>query len=219
MKVGGKTRTVPSWSDVKAKLAQFDRPGLVGLLGDLHSLCRENRAFLHARLGLGADPLGAYKRTISRWVYPDIIRNQDVSVAKAKKAITDYRKAIGLPEGLAELSVFYCESAARFSVECSFEDEGFFTSLLRMFDQALIAVMALSPSHRQPLLERLDRVRSISKFGREGRHGRTLGSASVDRLRPGATGLPPKNWRAFLIRLITSGEFDGQDPRRQAATV
>jgi len=98
--VAGKTRTVPSWSKVKAKLAQFDRPGLVGLLGDLHNLSRENQAFLHAPLALGADPLAAYKRTISRWVYPDIIRNQDVSVAKAKKAIGDYRKAIGLRKGL-----------------------------------------------------------------------------------------------------------------------
>jgi hypothetical protein len=51
----------------------------------------------------------------------------------------------------------------KFAVECGFEDEGFFTSLLRMFDQALIAVMTLPPTHRQPLLERLDRVRSIAK--------------------------------------------------------
>ena len=91
------------------KLVQFDRAGLVGLLGDLHSLSRDNQAFFHARLGLGADSLAAYKRTISRWIYPDLSRDQRISVAKAKKAIADYRKAIGLPEGVAELSVFYCE--------------------------------------------------------------------------------------------------------------
>ena len=38
-------------------LAQFDRAGLVGLFGDLHNLSRDNQAFLHARLGLGADSL------------------------------------------------------------------------------------------------------------------------------------------------------------------
>ena len=52
-----KTRTAPAWSEVKAKLALFDRDGLVGLLSDLHSLDRDNQAFLHARLGLGPDPL------------------------------------------------------------------------------------------------------------------------------------------------------------------
>ena len=144
------------------KLAQFDRAGLVGLFGDLHNLSRDNQAFLHARLGLGADPLAAYKRTISRWIYPDPSRNQAISVAKAKKAIADYRKAIGLPEVFAELSVFYCEQAARLPAECNFEDEGYFTALVHMFEQALVAVMALAPSQRQPMLERLDALRSIT---------------------------------------------------------
>ena len=35
-------------------------------------------------------------------------------VAKAKKALADYKKAIGRPEGLAELSVYYCEEAFTF---------------------------------------------------------------------------------------------------------
>ena len=34
-------------------------------------------------------------------------------MAKAKKAIADYRKAVGRPEGMTELCVFYCEEAAR----------------------------------------------------------------------------------------------------------
>ena len=97
-----KTRTDPSWSDVKAKLVHLDRAGLVGLLGDLHNLSRDNEAFLNSRLGLGADPLAPYKTTIARWIYPDLSRNQDISVTKAKKAIVDYRKAIGMPEGVAE---------------------------------------------------------------------------------------------------------------------
>src|SRR5438128_1413600 len=129
-------RTVPSWSDVKAKLARFDRASLVVILNDLYSLSRDNQAFLHARLGLGADPLVPYKQTISRWICPDLSRNQPVAVAKAKKAISDYRKAIGLAEGVAELSVFYCEQAVRLLTECGMEDEGYFAALVRMFDQA-----------------------------------------------------------------------------------
>ena len=161
-KVPNKMRTDPSWSDVKARLAHLDRAGLVGLLGDLHNLSRDNQAFLNSRLGLGADPLAPYKTTIARWIYPDLSRNQDISVAKAKKAIADYRKAIGIPEGVAELSVFYCEQAARLSAECGFEDEGNFMALVRMFDKALAAVMALAPSHRQQMLERLNSVRSMT---------------------------------------------------------
>jgi hypothetical protein len=149
---------------VKAKLAHFDRAGLVGLLSDLHNLSRDNQAFLHARLGLGADPLAAYRRSISRWICPDLSRGQDISVAKAKKAIADYRKAIGLPEGVAELSVFYCENAAQLLAECGLEDEGYIAAIVRMFDQALVAVMAMAPSERHPMLERLDAVRSITSI-------------------------------------------------------
>ena len=41
------------------------------------------------------------KITIDYWVCPDVLLNQDISLAKAKKAISDYKKAIGRLEGLA----------------------------------------------------------------------------------------------------------------------
>lgn len=109
--------------------------------------------------------MAAYRRTISRWIYPDLARGQNTSVAKAKKAISDYRKAIGLPEGVAELSVFYCECAARLLAECGMEDEGYFAALVRMFDHALGAVMALAPAEQKMMLARLDAVRLATDVG------------------------------------------------------
>jgi hypothetical protein len=97
----------PTWADVKAFLLTFDRAGLQGLVQDLYAASKDNQAFLHARFGLGADQLGPYKAKISRWINPDLMKNQTVSVSKAKKAIADYNKAIGRPEGLAELSIFF----------------------------------------------------------------------------------------------------------------
>ena len=40
-----------------------------------------------------------YKATIDRWLWSDVLKNQDISVAKAKKALSDYKKAIGQSEG------------------------------------------------------------------------------------------------------------------------
>ena len=113
----------PTWSDVKAKLADFDRASLQGLVKDLYGASKDNQAFLHARLGLGSDVLKPYKVRIHRWVWPDLLKNQDVSASKAKKVITDYKKSIGRPEGLAELMVFYCERASDFSNAFGFADE------------------------------------------------------------------------------------------------
>jgi hypothetical protein len=42
-------KTTPSWTDVKTRLADFDRAGLIGLIQDLYAANKDNQAFLHAR--------------------------------------------------------------------------------------------------------------------------------------------------------------------------
>ena len=154
-----KKKITPSWSDVKTKLVDFDRAGLIGLVQDLYAASKDNQTFLHARLGIGDDPLKPYKVTISRWICPDVMRNQDISVAKAKKAIADYKKAIGRPEGLAELFIYYCEEVCTFLSHCGMGDEGYYSALVRMFGQALKATMALPEPQRDNFLGRLENVR------------------------------------------------------------
>ena len=155
-------RGKPSWSDVKAKLADFDCPGLIGLVQDLYAARKDNQAFLHARLHLGEDVLKPYKEAIDRWLWPDVFKNQDTSVAKAKKAITDYEKASGTADGLAELMVFYCERASGFSCDVGLDDEAYLSALVRMFERALKAVATLPETQRPALLTRLQMVRDRS---------------------------------------------------------
>jgi hypothetical protein len=115
---------------------------------------------------LGEDVLKPYKETLDRWLWPDVLRNQDISVAKAKQAISSYRKAIGEPTGLAELMVSYCENAAGFSNDVGYQDEGYFDTLVHMFEQALKAIQQIPAGDRDALIARLDRVRTIShNFG------------------------------------------------------
>ncbi len=71
-----------------------------------------------------------------------VFKNQDISVAKAKKAITDYKKAVGQSDGLAELMVYFCERGAGFSSEVGLQDEAYFIALVRMFEQALRIITA-----------------------------------------------------------------------------
>ncbi len=159
-------KTTPSWSDVKTRLTDFDRAGLLVLLQDLYAANKDNQTFLHARLSLGDDLLKPYKASIDRWLWPDMFKNQDTSVANAKKPIADYRRAIGQAEGLAELMVFYCERAAGFSNDVGLQDEGYFDALVRMFEQALKTVANLADGQRQPLWERLRAVHQICRnFG------------------------------------------------------
>jgi hypothetical protein len=136
-----------TWTDVREALANFDRTGLVGLVHDLYAASKDNQAFLHARFGLGLDVLKPYKETIGRWLWPDVFRNQNTSVVKAKQAISAYKKAVGEPAGLAELMVFYCEQGAGFCSDIATDDENYFA--------------AFPPGDREALLARLDRVRGL----------------------------------------------------------
>ena len=159
-------KTMPSWGDVKAKLADFDREGLIGLVQDMYGASKDNRAFLHARFTLGGDVLKPFKATIDRWLWPDVFKNQDTSVVSAKKAIADYKKAVGESEGMAELMVFYCERASGFSNDIGLQDEGYFDALVRMFKQALNAIDTLPEALRPELWARLHEIRRISyNFG------------------------------------------------------
>jgi hypothetical protein len=159
-------KSKPTWVDVKAKLAGFDRRSLLAVLQNLYAADPGTRAFLHARFGLGQDPLQPYKKTIDRWLWPDVFRGQETSVSRAKRAITDYKKATGDPEGLAELTVFYCERAAGFCRDVGHHDAAYFQALVRMFEQALNTTTNLTANVQSDLLTRLDRVRTIGhEFG------------------------------------------------------
>jgi hypothetical protein len=153
----------PTWSDVRTALLDFDRAGLRGLVQDLYTASKDNQAFLHARLGLGHDQLRPFKASISRWISPDLVKGQPISVSKAKKAIADYKKAIGRLNGMAELSIFYCEEAFGFLESCSIEDESYFAALIRMYGRYLECVSSLPPAERTTYLERVDKLRSRAR--------------------------------------------------------
>ena len=44
----------PTWIDVKAKVAAFDKAGLLHLVSELYSFHQDNQSFLHTRFGPGA---------------------------------------------------------------------------------------------------------------------------------------------------------------------
>jgi len=52
-----KSKSQPTWTDVKAELKGLDRAGLLGLIQSLYSAHKNNQTFLHSRFGLGEDVL------------------------------------------------------------------------------------------------------------------------------------------------------------------
>ncbi len=159
-------KTKPSWSDVKAKLTDFDRTGLTQLISDLYAYNTHNQAFLHARFGLGADALDDYKQRMEQALAPDISRRAaNPSVATAKRALSDYTKAVGDPLGILELRIFWCETAVDFSMTYGYAHVGYFDALIRQFREACAALPGLHEPLRIQIIKRLDAVRDDADMG------------------------------------------------------
>ena len=86
LKVATKKKT-PSWVDVKVRLADFDRAGLIGLVQDLYAASKDNQAFLHARFALGDDVLKPYKATITQWINPADPRKPQIGRASCRERV------------------------------------------------------------------------------------------------------------------------------------
>jgi hypothetical protein len=158
--VPNEKRASPTWSDVRDLLLTLDRTGLHSVLEDLYAESKANQAFLHRRFGLGLDQLAPYRASISRCICPDLSRHQPISISKAMKAIAAYKKDIGRPEGVAELSIFYCEEALRFIETTGLRDDGHLAAFLRMYDRCLNLVQVLPINERERYLQRLAKLQT-----------------------------------------------------------
>lgn len=147
----------PSWSDIKRQLTDLDHADLIRLVQDLYGASKENKVFLHTRFAPSGDTLEPWQDIITRWINPPDFR-APISVAKAKKAISDYKKAKGDPQVLAELTVFYCEEVFNFLAGCGMEDAGYYDALVHMFAQALKYTQALPAIQQENFLARLEQV-------------------------------------------------------------
>ena len=82
---------------------------------------------------------------------------------KGQGGDSNYNKAIGRPQGLAELSIFFCEEAFSFVEGCSFSDEQYFVALIRMYDRSVNRVLSLPFAERRAYVERLGKLRTRAK--------------------------------------------------------
>lgn len=156
----------PTWNDVKTAIANFERPALISLISDLYAYGTPNKNFLHARFSLGSDALKPYKKIIEDALFPDVMSNDDVEIATAKKAISDYGKAVGNPKGMLELMVYFVECGASFSLDVGYGDEDFFAALERMYEKAIKLLLTLDEATIDDFYDRFeDLVTSTSDIG------------------------------------------------------
>ena len=132
-----KKQPARSWKDIRAVLNNAGHKDLLNLVGDLYALRKGNQDFLNARYLKDASTLVPYKETIEHYISPAEPWKNPVKTSLARKAISDYRKAVGDPEGLAELMLFYVECGVNFTLEFGDIDEAFYCSVESVFSDGM----------------------------------------------------------------------------------
>ena len=143
-----------SWKNVRSVLTKASHKELLSLVGDLYALRKENKHFLKARFIRDGDTLVPFKKAIEQYVSPAEPWKNPVKLSLARKAISDYRKAIGDPEGLAELMLYYAECGVSFTLDFGDIDEPFYNSVTGMFFDGLKTLERCEPDIIGKLLPR-----------------------------------------------------------------
>jgi hypothetical protein len=155
-----------TWSAVKSAAANLSKEELLSPVGKHYRFSRDNQAFLHARFADAEAAMADCKKVIAACLYPDVQRDRPLQVAKAKKAVADFCKAVTDPAAHAELMVFFLEQGNAFTLEYGDIDAGFYSALVAMARRAAEVICSLPVDLQEPFLERLGEVvRSSSGIG------------------------------------------------------
>lgn len=154
-------RATPSWKVIRSALKEASHKDLLSLIGDLYALRKENQTFLHSRFVRDGNALEPYKEVIEQYISPTEPWKHPVKLSQARKAISDYRKAVNDTEGLVELMLFYVECGVNFTLEFGNIDEPFYNSVEGMFFDGLKTLKSCEPDVVAKLLPRFtEAVRS-----------------------------------------------------------
>jgi len=156
------TKQNGTWSDVKKVISNFGHEELVNLITDLYHLSSDNKNFLHTRFSLGEDPLRPYKKIIKDCLYPDVMHDKPLRIAQAKKAVSQYEKAIGETKGLVELMLYFVECGNRFTVDYGDINEDFYLALVRMYDKTIDTLFSLDEDTIQVYQSRFSEIMESS---------------------------------------------------------
>lgn len=141
------------WKVIRSKLEKISHRDLVGVIKELYDLSAQNELFLETRLGNRHAGFEEYKTIIEDSICP----REPWKLSTGRKAIRDYKKAVGDPAGLLELMVYYCECGVNFTLEFEDIDERFYMSIESMYGSAL-KFLQQHPEYKGDFFERIEAI-------------------------------------------------------------
>lgn len=153
------------WKVIRSKLEKISPHDLVGVIKELYDLNAQNELFLETRFGNRHAGFEEYKLIIEESICPSEPWHRDVSLSTGRKAISDYKKAVGDPAGLLELMIYYCECGVNFTLQFGDIDERFYMSLESMY-ASVLKLLQKHPEHKDEFFKRVkDILRRTQNMG------------------------------------------------------
>ena len=124
-------------TDLKKQLKNYEQKELIELVVEIFKANNEVQNYLTSKF-LGDEAIevlfNQYRKKIKNEFFPDKGFGK-LRLAEAKKEITAFKKATNDEKRTVDLMLFYVEQGVKFT--CSFGDidEGFYSSMVKMFDQ------------------------------------------------------------------------------------
>jgi hypothetical protein len=118
-------------SDLKKVLKELSKEELSEIIFDLYKSNKAVKDFLHYHLNQSDEQLiDKYKAEIKKAINPDKIK---LKLAKARKALSDFKKIGAQPDAQAVLMLYYLEQGLIFSERFEYDRDSLMKSLLSVF--------------------------------------------------------------------------------------
>jgi hypothetical protein len=144
---------------IRSTLLSREPSELVGLIGELYRLSKENQRFLESKLGDASKQLTIYRQLVSNCLFPDpLSKNSEVRISEAKRAISQYQRATQDSAGTVDLMFVFVEAGTAFANDLGYGDDGFFNALENMLSRALDLLTRGNADFRQSMRPRLARL-------------------------------------------------------------
>jgi len=147
-----------TWIDVKARLDQMDRPGLIGVVRDLYEASDLNRRFLHVRFAPTTVGLEKYRRLVRDAVFPNPFSQRPIRLREATAIVTEYKRATGDLAGAVDLMLEFVEAGTEQAADLGYGSDSYFAALERKVNDIVRALDSLSEADRRAATDRLAKL-------------------------------------------------------------
>ena len=145
----------PTWAKVKQVLGNWQSKELLTLIGELYRLSATNRDLLHSRSRIENHPMDRYRRVVEKGLCPNVLRDERIDYQASKRAIKEYRSAIGDVAGSCDLLIYFVECGNAHVTQYGDFDPGLLNAIIKSFRDACELIRVLPEAQQQSFKDRL----------------------------------------------------------------